>query len=39
MKRKCPRCGKKRNTEYEFISKDSKQCVFCNDEDRKLKNE
>jgi hypothetical protein len=36
-KRKCERCKKWRNKEYEFIGPKSVQCVFCDDEDRSEK--
>jgi hypothetical protein len=37
MKRKCKRCGKRRDIDYEYATNKSIQCVFCDDEDRKNK--
>jgi hypothetical protein len=37
MKRKCKRCGKRRNIDYEYAREGKQQCVFCDDEDRKNK--
>ena len=37
MKKKCPKCNMKRDTEYEYANIQSLQCVFCEDIDRENK--